>query len=233
MGDLCTTANTRDPIDPGQTYLANPELGRMKGSSSLMPHWDGLAAQAFKKKFLDPFEDYTQNQFTLVAGLKSGLEAHQAMWRHARDDIDKVAHATIDALDNAGGCDKNSWNITFTVLSAIATVAVTFATEGVALPLALNFITAATSVASTMPPDGLPDQYSGETAQQITDAMKDAMKKINDQLTSVQQTLTDKLTAVNESVAQNRDRYFVAPRPHLADQSGRTLDGNDGVGEPH
>jgi hypothetical protein len=122
----------------------------------------------FKQKFLDPFPAISANQFILTAILKAALEAHQAMWAKTRDDIDKIAHATMDAFDNKC-CDKNTWNVTFTVLSSIGATAaavLTVATGGVAALLTLQVIGAAAQVGAVLPPDNVPDspKGGGETA---------------------------------------------------------------------
>ena len=90
----------------------------------------------FKQKFLDPFPSISTNQFILTSISKAPLEAHQAMWAGTRNDVDKIAHATMDAFDNKC-CDKNTWNVSFTVLSSLGAVGaaiLTVATEGAAAP---------------------------------------------------------------------------------------------------
>jgi hypothetical protein len=124
MHDLSGGHIDQDPIDKNP-YLANPTLEKIHTASDYLQDWSGQAAMLFKQKFLDPFPAISANQFILTAILKAALEAHQAMWAKTRDDIDKIAHATMDAFDNKC-CDKNTWNVTFTVLSSIGATAAPF-----------------------------------------------------------------------------------------------------------
>ncbi|GLY36603.1 hypothetical protein Amsp01_026270 [Amycolatopsis sp. NBRC 101858] len=77
---------------------------------------------AFKANFVDTFKTIAGNRFTVLSILKGVLQAHRAMWLKARDDIDKIAENTKNALDNAGGCGKNQWSFDFSVLSAVSAI---------------------------------------------------------------------------------------------------------------
>src|SRR5207248_10229167 len=117
--------------------LANPHLDKMTTDGGYLQGWTGDAAMAFKANFVDTFKTISGNQFTVLSTLKGVLQAHREMWVRARDDIDKIADNTKNALDNAGGCGKNQWSFGFSVLSAVVAVGgvlVTAATAGAGLP---------------------------------------------------------------------------------------------------
>jgi uncharacterized protein YukE len=86
MGMLRVNADTQDPVDKDSSELATarPEFDILGQSGSVLSSWNGDAAQAFKNNFLAPFPAYTQNDFLLLAMLKSSLEAHQALFKSAR-----------------------------------------------------------------------------------------------------------------------------------------------------
>ena len=185
LHDLSNGETNADPLDVKEIYPAGVTiLPKMSDADQKLGDWTGAAATAFKRNFLDPFPPICRNQFILVATLKGSLEAYQAMWASARTDIDKLAEATIDALDHADGgcCNSNTWNVSFTVLSSVcAGVAATLAevgTEGAATPLVLQLIGAASQVAAVTPPVGPKEDQkpSGETAVQITNVMKQGMQ---------------------------------------------------------
>ena len=224
-----------DPIDHvDNIYLANPAMSKIATASDYLGEWTGQAATAFKQNFLDPFPAVCRNQFIVVAVLKAGLEAHQSMWQSARNDIENVAKTTADALDNAGSgwSDKNDWTFTFTVLAsvtAVAAVALTPVTDGLTAPLAVTTVGAASQVAAAAPPPEIPDKNSGETAIQITNAMKAAMDKIVNDIHTVERKIASALNTVTGTVSGNNG-YFVAPRPRLADVHGSAETGASGLG---
>ncbi|HEV8558277.1 MAG TPA: hypothetical protein VGR06_18040 [Actinophytocola sp.] len=224
---------TNDTVDK-IPYLANPTLAKITTAGGYLAEWTGEAARTFKAKFIDPFPSFTTNQFILTLILKAALEAHQAMWASARKDIDGIAHATIDMFDNKC-CDKNTWNVSFTVLSSIGAVGaaiLTVATDGAAAPLALQVIGAAAQVGATLPPDSLsePPKGGGSSALQITNTMKAAI----DQLTRVVQKAESEIAKHVEdisNVVHGHTAYFVAARPTLATLAKRDLTGERGLGE--
>lgn len=233
MHDLSGGHIDQDPIDKNP-YLANPTLEKIHTASDYLQDWSGQAAMQFKQKFLDPFPAISANQFILTAILKAALEAHQAMWSKTRDDIDKIAHATMDAFDNKC-CDKNTWNVTFTVLSSIGATAaaiLTVATEGAAAPLALQVIGAAAQVGAVLPPENVPDppKGGGETALQIINSMKTAIDQLTQAVAGQEAQVAKHIAAVTTLVGSNPS-YFVSARPALASVPEGEITGSAGLGE--
>jgi hypothetical protein len=230
MHDLSSGRTDQDPIDK-DPYLANPTLDKIHTASDYLQDWTGKAAMAFKSKFLDPFPSISTNQFILTSILKAALEAHQAMWASTRNDIDKIAHATMDAFDNKC-CDKNTWNVSFTVLASIGAVGAAIVTEGAAAPLALTIIGAAAQVGATLPPDSLsdPPKGGGETALQITNSMKAAVDKLTQVVQKAESEITSHVRAITELVNGN-NAYFVSARPALAGMPQGDLTGDSGLGD--
>ena len=233
MHDLSGGHIDQDPIDKNP-YLANPTLEKIHTASDYLQDWSGQAAMQFKQKFLDPFPAISANQFILTAILKAALEAHQAMWAKTRDDIDKIAHATMDAFDNKC-CDKNTWNVSFTVLSSIGATAaavLTVATEGAAAPLLLSVVGAAAQVGATLPPDSLsdPPKGGGETALQIINSMKAAIDQLTQVVQKAEAVIAGKVADVAKLLGEI-EPYFVAARPALASVPQGEITGSGGLGE--
>ncbi|WP_326947874.1 hypothetical protein OG439_03535 [Amycolatopsis sp. NBC_01307] len=233
MHDLSGGHIDQDPIDKNP-YLANPTLEKMHTASDYLQDWSGQAAMLFKQKFLDPFPAISANQFILTAILKAALEAHQAMWAKTRDDIDKIAHATMDVFDNKC-CDKNTWNVTFTVLSSIGATAaavLTVATDGAAAPLLLSVVGAAAQVGATLPPDSLsdPPKGGGETALQIINSMKATIDQLTLVVQKAEAVIAEKTSAVTRLLGEHGS-YFVSARPAVTSIPDGEITGSAGLGD--
>ncbi|SDC42434.1 hypothetical protein [Actinokineospora iranica] len=231
-----STGHVKEPAN-GEIYLANVALANMTTASDYLEDWTGKAAVAFKQNFLDTFPPIVENQFILVSVLKAALEAHKSMWAKARDDVDKIAHTTMDALDNAACCDKNAWTVGFTVVASVSAVAATLVSGGTAAPLAFTAVGATAQVIAATPPPETDKQYAGETAVQITNAMKEALRALADSVQEVETIghkdtpgIAPALRAAGDLVGQYR-ASFVANRPELADGRGKPLTGPDQMGE--
>src|SRR4051812_39905958 len=150
---LSTGQAKDEALDASEFYPANPTLAKITTAGDLMAGWTGEAAMAFKQKFLDPFPVYSKNHFLLAAALKVSLQGHRAMWASARNDVDKIAHATIDAFDHSGCSNKNTWNVVFTIVSSLAAVTAAFAAPGGAIALRAAIIAATAQTAAVLPPE--------------------------------------------------------------------------------
>lgn len=234
LGLLRVNADTNDPIDPNdQLAVAQPAFATLAGAGNVMSSWDGAAAVAFKNNFLSPFPVFTQNQFLLIAILKASIEAQQKLWAGARNDITTIAQTTLDALDNVS-CTQNAWVITFTMLSSIASI-VGVPLEGAAA-VTFAIVGAVASMAATATPMVDPgtdrQQFSGENAKQITNAMDSAMMALYEKISAGQEKMNDALIAAIDFVHVNRSAHFEAPRPLVADMSTSQEYSDQGLGVP-
>jgi hypothetical protein len=232
---LSNGQNNNDVIDAKEFYPANPTLTKMTTASDYMEDWTGVAAMDFKQKFLDPFPAYARNQAIVTSMLKAGLEAHQTMWASARNDIDKIAHAAMDAFDNQGCSNKNTWNVGFTVISSLAAVTATFLTAGGAAAITATIIAATAQVAATTPPADVPDapkdaNGGGETALQMINTLKQAIESLTSVISKAEDRMVTGLGAVTGQINSRHD-LFVAARPALADTPPGGVTGDDGLGE--
>lgn len=231
MQSICVSAGSAaDPIDSGQLYIGNTTVAKVGNTDSVtIATWNGVAADAFRRNFLGPFNTRGQNLFVLAGVLKAGLEAEQHMWAAARDNIDKIATGTLDVLDNQGSCDQNGWNITFTVISSLAAVGAAVVTDGASL--ALTAVAATAQAAAVVPPPSLSKNYQGATADQINANMRDAINILAGQITDRTNLMTTRLQTASDFVTQHASD-FVAPRPSIDDMSDDTLTHTDGLGHP-
>lgn len=230
MGDLSNGQQTTDPINK-QPIAGNPKLDKMTTAGGYLDDWTGTAAINFKANFIDPFKTISTNQFILLSTMKGALEAHQAMWRAARKDIDDIAHKTMDALDNAGGCGKNQWSFGFSVLSAVAAIAgvvVTAATGGAGAAVVVGAVGAAASTGSA----GVGAiNASGDSAETIVDSMKQAINALERHIDEVEQKISKAVDDMANTL-QDHQSLFLSARPELAGLSGGDLTSHSGVGDP-
>ncbi len=232
LSKLSSGSQDQDPIDGHQTYLANKQLDKISTASDYLSDWDGRAAIEFKTRFLDPFPSLVKNQFILSSVLKAALEAHQAMWKSARHDIDQVAEATIAALDDDPCCDPSKWSFEFTVLAsvaAVATIPLDVATDGMTVPLTVTAVGAAAQAVAAKPPDSIKENHTGNTAVQITNAMKAGITKIESQIHSVESQISNALWT-NVRTINGRHDDLAAARPALANAKGGNVTSGANLG---
>ncbi|QWF79449.1 hypothetical protein [Amycolatopsis sp. CA-230715] len=230
MGNLRTESGQTTELTK-DVSLANPHLDKMTTDGGYLQGWNGEAAMAFKANFIDTFKTISGNQFAALSTLKGVLQAHQEMWSTARKDITKIANDTKDALDNAGGCDKNEWSFAFSVLSAVTAVGgvvVTVATAGAGLPVTFPAIGAASSTGSAAIA-GI--TASGDSADTIINSMRQAVDDLTKHIQEVEtQHIELKIRGLIDCIHGNKDR-LVSTRPNLAGMNDRDLTGDRGMGK--
>ncbi|GIF12391.1 hypothetical protein [Actinoplanes teichomyceticus] len=225
MGYLSTGFMPDDPIT-GQVYPANETLTRIGASESYLEEWTGHAADRFRTDFVNTFPPIVVNQFVGCAVLHSALMAQQALWASARDDIDKVAHHTLNALDNMDHCGQNRWTMSWTIVASVAAVAAVPVSAGTSVlggGLALGTATAVTAVGATgqvvaahqvTPPKET--EYHGETAEAVIEQMRHGVAEAISEIQHGEQMIATALRQTHASMSEHRG-LFVAPRPKLLD----------------
>ena len=210
-----------DPIN-GALYVASTRLAQIDGSESYMALWTGGAADAFRSEFVVKFPARVINQFIACSVLRGALAAHQAMWATARDDIDKIAHDALNALDNMDHCGQNEWTMTFTIVASVAAVA--------AVPISAGTSMAALAAATTVTAVGATSQvvaahqvdpakvtrYQGETAEAVVTQVRRSVSELLGHIQQAEQKIANALDGMRATMSQHRE-LFVAPRPKLAD----------------
>jgi len=230
--ELSLGQDLKDPIND-TIYGGNPALDKLSGSESYIEDWTGRAAMEFKSNFIDPFPTIVRNQFIIVAVLKSALEAQRQIWVRARNDIDKIAHDALEALDRMDDCGKNEWTMTFTVVAAVASIAAVPLTGGASLTAAAVAITAvgaASQVAAAAAPDDPPTiQFGGESAEAVVGQLREAIAKLVEYIQQQESKISNALTNTHRLVAADR-ASFVSGRPALAAATARNVAGPEYMG---
>ncbi|GAB3504953.1 hypothetical protein [Amycolatopsis cihanbeyliensis] len=233
MEELSQGAHLVDPIN-GEAIGGNRDLTAIVDAADELGDWTGMAASNFKTNFLTPFPVVASNQFLILGIMKGAVEADKAVWESAREDIDKIARATLDALENLGGCGKNGFEFALAVATAVASVAGIPFTGGASAVVAgvgaaANVAGAAAKGAEVLAKGG------GGSAEQIVGSMKTAIEKLTGQIRDKQGQIAKTLTGYAGEVEQHKltkPSPFFSPRPQLADMRGSELTGDKGVGEP-
>jgi hypothetical protein len=212
------------PTDPvtRDAFYANAALTEIDSSESYIELWTGGAADAFRTEFVNKFPATVVNQFIIGAVLRGALEAYKAIWTSAREDIDKIAHDALNALDNMDHCGQNTWTMTFTVIASVAAVAAVPITAGTSLG-ALAAATTVTAVGATSqvvaahqvePPKVT--EFKGETAEAVLREVRRSVSETIGQIQQAEQQIAGVVEQMRATIAQRRE-LFVSPRPKLAD----------------
>jgi hypothetical protein len=220
-----------DPIT-GRPYLASKILTRVGATESYLTEWTGEAADAFRTEFVIPFPAVVVNQFIGCAVLRGALEAQKALWVSAREHIDRVAHFTLNALDNMGRCGQNKWTMTWTIVASVAAVAAVPISAGtsvlgagtaLATTATVTAVGAAGQVAAAhqvAPPRET--EYHGETAEVVIEQMRHGINEAISEIQQGEQMIATALQNMHAALMRERGR-FVAPRPKLLDATARTV----------
>ena len=225
MGKLSSGQDTSDPISRnGRVYPANVAMTKMDSVKGDVQGWSGRAAQEFITKFLTPFPAVMHNQFLLVAALKSALEAEQAMFKAAREDIASIAEATLKYLESMRGCSKNQAVIVFTVIASICAV---LTSSGGALPIAITAIGAVASAgADIVGLESAPKtQIDGMYVVMVLASMEKAINQLVEKIMYTENRIKSAVANISDQIhsaqsSSNPDQHsFCARRPSLADAS--------------
>jgi hypothetical protein len=238
MSCLSSGNMTDDPIS-GEFFLYNRTLDRIGSSESYLEEWTGAAADVFRTDFVTTFAGIVVNQFIACAVLRGALEAQRALWISARDNIDKVAHNTLNALDNMDHCGQNKWTMTWTIVASVAAVAAVPLSGGTSLlgaGAALGATAAVTAVGATgqviaahqvTPPKET--EYHGETAEVVIEQMRRGVTEAIREIQRGEQMIATVLQSMHASMTHDRG-LFVAPRPKLLDAGPGTVFGDGYLG---
>ena len=223
MESLSTGQYPTDPINK-RPIRSNSKLSSIDTAGDYLASWSGSAAMSFKENFIDTFGSVTANQFVLLSTMKGALDAHRQLWQAARKDIDKIAHTTLDALDNAGNTGKNEWSFVFSVISAVVALGSIPLTGGASTGLAAVGAGAAAGSAG-----GAGLTASGDSAEDITDSMKQAVGKLTRHIQEKETVISEALQKTTGTVSGKRE-LFIAARPALANLLGGELTADGGMG---
>src|SRR6266568_4519810 len=175
---------------------------RITSDNGYLGRWSGDAAEAFTRNFLSTFDMVAGNQFTALSGVRGVLRAHQAMWKNAREDIDRIAHSTLDAFDALGGCGKADAAFAFSTASAMATVTsaiVTALTLGATAPITMiSAMTALGSVGvAAKSASDAKGSIAGEDCASILKSMEQSINRLTKTIHEVETDIARRVSTLN------------------------------------
>jgi len=233
MKKLAQTSSLQDPIS-GESFPANRDLDLVSESSAdVLSDWTGQGADNFKTHFLDQFASVASNQFLLLGILKGATEADQEMWQKARNDIEKIAKDTQDALDNLGSKNKDDLEFGLSVVTAVVAIG-SIPLSGGASAAALPAVGAAASVADSAVKGKEAIDAKGGSAEQIVHSMQNAIKKLTHRIQEEQGKISKAMHAWGDEAedAKGKEKSaYHTPRPKLAGMEGEELTGEKGLGD--
>ncbi|MEU7146138.1 hypothetical protein ABZ942_42330 [Nocardia sp. NPDC046473] len=229
MQKLMTQSTPATKLSQDVAFVGT-HLDKIQADSDYLQGWDGRGAMAFKTEVLGSFKTRTGNLFTALSTMRGVLQAHQEMWRNARDDIDKIAETTLNALDHAdASSDPATLPFVFSVLAAVGTVTagiITIATGGATAPIVA--IGSAASVGSASVAGS--KMESGTTCDSIIKSMSQAIDDLTAHIHWVEMgDMTAKIVDINSAISGNK-KLFVSDPPKLAGMNDRDLMGDNGMG---
>lgn len=225
MKDL-SDGKMNDPIND-RIFPSNQKFSHIKSASDKIEDWTGEAADKFKTKFIDPFDSVSTNHFLALAVMKGALEAHRKMCDKARDDIDDIAHKTIDGLDNVGSCSQSDVNFAFAIVTAVAAVGAIPFTGGASAGIAVVGAAGAAGSAGVAGKEAF--KASGGSAEQVVKSMKQAIDKLTNKIRDNENKISKALSDIDEEIKNNK-QGFVSARPKLAGMEGDELTSDNGLG---
>jgi hypothetical protein len=216
------------PLTGTETYESNIALLKLSASESYIENWSGRAAWEFKRNFIHPFPAVVYNQFQIVAALRAALEAEREIWARVRRDIDGIAHDTLAALDQVNPifpCDRNDWEMTFTVVGAVLTIPAAVATGGAAVALAVAAGGAAAAAAKAGQGDTPKTvRFHGETAEAVIAELRDGIAMLVGYAMEEEAKVAEGMTGLLQAV-QGDESAYVSKKPELAGATKENVTG--------
>jgi hypothetical protein len=222
LGCLQTGASS-DPFD--HSYPASPlpvvqpALGSLLQSGDAIPAWRGVAADNFRNNYLNRFTTCVPNDYTLVAMLKATLEAHQATFQAAHNDIMSIATDAQYAMSHYGTPAGSPASVVLTVVAAVTSVITAPLGGEVAIGVAAVGAAASLGASATQsaPAPAPTNAFSAQWAYQVIAKMQAAVASLSTQIdlnlvaigTALEQTLG---TLGNRTAVRD---YFEPPAPDL------------------
>lgn len=160
------------------------DFGRLSHS---LGNWEGEAADNFATYFYYPFEDTLRSQRQLIAALAGGMLTAKAIVESTQHSLMNVVHHLREELleqlelraRHAERSRQESLRDALIIGGGTATILGAVASGGL-WTVAMGTVAGGTTIASTTIPDGASDPYQlrGGTAEELLDALSDAVNQI-------------------------------------------------------
>jgi hypothetical protein len=173
---------------------------------SLAARWDGAYCTGLRN-FLSSFPVIAGNQQTIARTLRELLEAQQALYRQAQENMIKLAENILEAVRAAGQPEKSGTRTYLTILSAvswIAGAALAIPSGGASIyagVVSLNAIAAASGAAASLLPGGDPTSLDADTVDGVLEKMSQVMADAHTQVAEKQNDILAALTHNHEALS--------------------------------
>jgi len=203
------------PDDGDDTYQGRVSFDGIGTIAGEMNNWIGASADSFADTVEVPAKRIVPNQFWAARSLMLALEAEASLWETVHSDVHSIADEALNALEHVEEKGPLGLEFAIGVLGSIVAVAGALsapATGGATLALALTVYGAVSSTVS-----GGKDlvegwKIEGDSAPEITDAVRKAVTKLAGRAKEAEQKIADGL---NDIAANIDNGVFHFTRPGL------------------
>lgn len=219
-------------IRAAEDRLGDGQVVRVASSAqiNLASQWDGDYCTGLRN-FLASFLVIAGNQQTIARTLRELLEAQQALFRQAQENMIKLSESVLEAIQTAGKQGKPEAKKTYlTILSAvswIAGAALAIPSGGASIyagVVTFNAVAAVSGAAASLLPGGDPKSLDADTvdgvlekmSQVMTDARAHLAAKLNDILAALTHN-QEALAALRQDEAAAVATPVTPSRPAILD----------------
>ncbi len=205
---------------------SNLNLTQIEPTGAFAQGWQSGTATNYAN-FAGLFGPVISNEWLCAHVLRHAIKAEQEIFDQARRDVDSIAHAAIDTLENITDKGASGFTATIAVLAAVSGIVAVPFTAGGSLAAAYSFaaISGGLGLSGLFSPkesekhpkiDGqLPSTVVSSVQTYLTELNGDIVKGENDVATALQRSLSQVRSAIAASPSP-----FVLPRPTVADSPG-------------
>jgi hypothetical protein len=224
-------------IRAAEDRLGDGRVVRFASSAqiNLASQWDGAYCTGLRN-FLASFLVIAGNQQTIARTLRELLEAQQALFRQAQENMIKLAESVLEAIPAAGRQDKPRARTTYlTILSAvtwIAGAALAIPSGGASIyagVVSFNAVAAVSGAAASLLPGGDPKSLDADTVDGVLEKMSQVMTDARAHLAVKQNDVLAALTHNQAALAALRQAANAAAATPVTPSRPAILDA--GLGE--
>jgi uncharacterized membrane-anchored protein YhcB (DUF1043 family) len=222
-------------IRAAEDRLGDGQVVRFASSAqiNLASQWDGDYCTGLRN-FLASFLVIAGNQQTIARTLRELLEAEQALFRQAQENMIKLSENVLAAIRAAGKQEKSGTRTYLTILSAvswIAGAALAIPSGGASIyagVVTLNAVAAASGAAASLLPGGDPKSLDADTVDGVLDKMSQVMKDARAHLAEKQNDVLAALTHNQAALAALRQTAAPAAATPVTPSRPAILDAKQG-----
>lgn len=228
--ELLSAGYVFENSEGGTVVDANRKVYDLLGCDDELLHWHGLAADNFRRTFVENLPATTKAQFHSVTLIKGAVERERAIWTAARQDVVNLAVASREAMRGCATGDGNA-DLELAIFGAVAGVASIFLP--VVGQVALAAAAGALSVASTLSAEEAEPSagaVSGATPNVVFDSMKSELTALNGAIRSGENGIAKQMDSLAAQMGSHRRTFHPGEaRKFLSLTSPTALDDTRGI----